>query len=233
MDDQTKQWISEQNDIVKMYIHDFKNPVAALFSNLSYLEAVIEDSDALEAVTDSLTAVKSMLRMFDNMLQISRLEAGETVEKKPIKLEAIIQQSIDNVQSNFVMMHPSLQLETSIPDALCNWPEQYAKLAIENLFLSAIHNTPQTEKVLISVSINNNSAIIKTTDSGILIAEEFLDKTFNRTFISISKTEPRARYGKAMGLYAAGLAAGYLGGSITALKPENNFQTIELILPLN
>ena len=90
-----------QSAINKLYVHDFKNPISAISANLSYLEAVIEDEAALEAISDSNLAMKSLLHMFDNFLNISRIEAGELISPEENPLCEFIESSVERCRGYF------------------------------------------------------------------------------------------------------------------------------------
>lgn len=232
MNDDLKKWIDSQALLNKLYVHDFKNPVSAVAANMSYLEAVIDDADEdlKGAVTDSNVAVRMLLHMIDNFLNISRLEMGEKLEPVAVPLNKFIIESIDKCESLFAVMEPSVTMKTLIPDTMCYWPPVYAKVAFENLLLSCIHNTPSSGKVMLGVAVVGESVVIKIEDNGVQIREDYFDKTFQREFQMVAKTDENARYGRAMAMYAVELAASYLGGSV-AVKRENGDQFFELIIP--
>ncbi|MBN2804307.1 MAG: HAMP domain-containing histidine kinase [Deltaproteobacteria bacterium] len=233
MNDETLKWITQQSDITKMYVHDFKNPASAISANLSFLEAVVEDEDALEAITDSAIAIKSMMRMFDNFLNISKLESGESCPLEKVDVTDFINASVNNVRKMYAMMEPALEVNLNFTDVQASWPVSYAAMAIENLCLVSLQNTSSSGIVELGASIHNNNIHITIRDNGIPIASEYLEKSFDRTFQTVAKTDKHARYGRAMAMYAIKLVAQYMNGSVKALPSEKNTQTIVLILPVN
>ncbi len=76
--------------VARLYVHDFKNPLSAISANLSWLEAVIDDGELRSAVTDSALAVKQLLHMYNNLLQLARIEAGESSPAEAVSLDDFV-----------------------------------------------------------------------------------------------------------------------------------------------
>ncbi|MBN2528125.1 MAG: HAMP domain-containing histidine kinase [Deltaproteobacteria bacterium] len=232
MSNELEKWIHAQTAISKLYVHDFKNPVSAISANLSYLEAVLDnvDEDVVCAVQDSSVALKMLLHMLDNFLNISRLESNEQIEAVPAPLERFVEDSLSRIRKMFTSPEPMLVLSGKIPSQMCNWPIVYARLAVENLILQALHNTPASGKVVLSIRLADEMVIFDVADNGVQIAPEFYDISFQREFQTVAKSKEHARYGRALAMYAVGLSAKALGGDVRVEKAAEQ-QRIVLRIP--
>jgi signal transduction histidine kinase len=228
-----QKWIEEQTGLTKLYVHDFKNPVSAISANLSYLEAVLTDAeeDVLGAVQDSSVAMRMLLHMLDNFLNISRLESRESVESVPVPLRRFMDETMNRIRRMFTSPEPKLTVQEQVPDEMCSWPATYVRIAVENLLLQSLHNTPASGAVAYRVALDNDMVVFTVTDTGVTIAPEYYDVTFTREFQHVAKSNEHARYGRAMAMYAVGLAAEVLGGSVKVEK-VNDQQQFVLKLPV-
>lgn len=224
MSDELNKWIVAQTGLSKLYVHDFKNPISAISANLSYLEAVIDDDadeDVMGAVTDSSVALKTLLHMIDNFLQISRLEAGEKQEPVPVPLNRFMEEVLAKIKKMFTHMEPSLTVRTLVPDEMCFWPVAHMKLAVENMILSAMHNTPSSGKVFLDVRVVDSAVEFIVSDNGVPISSDYFSCSFDREFQMVAKSNEHARYGRALALYAVGLAAKDMQGDVRVDRVEN------------
>jgi len=226
-----RQWICEQADLNKMYIHDFKNPVSAISANISYLKSVLinADEDVKEAVSDMSVAANLLLFMFDNNLMISQLENGEHYEVVAAPLDQIIAQSVKTCRDLTIINEHPIEMAVAIPDVLCEWEMKYAKLAIDNMLMSSIINAPRGDTITFRVLVENELVTITVNDNGAPINETYLDDQLERTFQLQAKNLEDARYSRAMGMYAVKLAAKFLGGTA---RIENHNQKSYFILEL-
>ena len=233
MSNELEKWIHTQTALSKLYVHDLKNPVSAISANLSYLEAVLDDvdEDVICAVQDSSIALKMLLHMLDNYLNISRLEAHERIESVPVPLERFVSDALIKIRRMFTSPEPMLVLGGDMPSDTCNWPVAYARLAVENLILQALHNTPASGKVVLTIRIVDEMVEFMVSDTGVQIAPEFYDKAFLRDFQAEAKSHEHARYGRALAMYAVGLSARGLGGDVRVEK-VNEQQRFVLRIPL-
>ena len=232
MSDELEKWVNMQTGLAKLYVHDFKNPVSAISANLSYLEAVLHEAeeDVLGAVQDSTVALKMLLHMLDNFLNISRLESREPLESVPVPLDRFVDEVMNKIRKMFTTPEPMLAVSGHIPSEMCFWPVVYARLALENLLLQALHNTPASGRVLFSAGLKDNMVEFVVIDNGVVIAPEFRDVSFTRDFQVSAKSNENARYGRALAMYGIGLSCEVLGGSIR-VETANEQQQFVMRIP--
>src|SRR5689334_2756920 len=66
-----------KEELSTMIVHDLKNPIAVIHSNLDYIAGQLADASpaVIEALTDSQSAGKRVLRLLGNLLDVARIEA--------------------------------------------------------------------------------------------------------------------------------------------------------------
>ena len=71
-----EQELAEQRaDLIRMIVHDLRNPLTTLLSTLN----MIERSDEAELLTHARQGVDDMLDMVDSLMDLNRMEAGQAV----------------------------------------------------------------------------------------------------------------------------------------------------------
>ena len=216
--------------VARLYVHDFKNPLSAISANLSWLEAVIDDGELRSAVTDSALAVKQLLHMYNNLLQLARIEAGESSPAEAVSLDDFVRGAVAACRALQLSSTTIIETEGSLPSVHCHWPADYAGLALENLLLACAANTPGDGRVTVRAAVDGGTAVITVRDTGVPIADEFVSCCFDAAFQGIAKSENRARYARAMGMYAVKAASAALGGSVETRR-DNDAQVFILRLP--
>jgi signal transduction histidine kinase len=216
--------------VARLYIHDFKNPLSAISANLSWLEAVIDDGELRSAVTDSALAVKQLLHMYNNFLQLARIEAAEMSPPEAVSLDDFIHRAVAACRALHLGSPTTIEAEGPLPSVDCHWPPDYAGLALENLLLACAANTPGEGRVTVRGAVDGGTAVITVRDTGVPIADEFVSCCFDAAFQSTAKSENRARYARAMGMTAVKAAAAALGGSVETRR-DNDAQVFILRLP--
>jgi signal transduction histidine kinase len=218
--------------LARMYAHDFRNPLAAISANLSFLEASIDEADLREAATEASLALQQLLFLIDNYVLISRLEAGESTALEEVRFDEFVRSAVERCQKRSVMSNVSLVVSQPVPPVSCTWPMAYARLAVDNLLLSSVAHARDPGEVTLTGSVQEDMAILIVTDDGGAIHPSYLPCSFDAAFQSQAKTLSDARYSRGMGMYAIHLAAQGLGGSIEALPGAGNEQSFRLAFPV-
>ena len=189
------------------------------------------DEDTREAIEDSIQAVNSLMAMIDNFTQIGRLEAGEHQGLGSVKLDEFVRRSVERCRRLLSASSPPIEIEDGIVPHTCEWEIPYADLALDNLIITACRYSPTGDIVKVSARVEGNNVLLVVRDHGAPIAKEHRDHLFTKSHQTRSKSGSGSRYGRALGLYAVGLAASFLRGHAAVGDTEGG-QALELMLPL-
>ena len=109
-------WIADNSSCIKLFTHDFRNPISAIVTNLGYIKTVLEDADedTREAIEDSIQAVDSLMAMIGNFTQIGQLEAGEHQSQGSVKLDEFVRRSVKRCSRLFSASSPPIEIEDGI-----------------------------------------------------------------------------------------------------------------------
>ncbi|MCK9522100.1 MAG: HAMP domain-containing histidine kinase [Proteobacteria bacterium] len=232
-----QQWKSDQYALNKLYVHDFKNPLSVVMANLSYFEAILDpaDEDARAALDDSMMALHQLLHMYENFLRISQMEAGDMPPRSAVSVAQLVQAALERLQRVNAWPDAEILLCGDVPDATCEWPIDCVRVALDNMLFTALQHARSPKKVHFSVAIDDAArhVVFACEDNGIPIAAAHCDVSFERTFQPQAKHLAHARYGRAMAMYAIGLAAQACGGTARAETSARQWPRIALVLPLS
>ena len=215
--DDTPGGLAERAAIAKMFAHDFKNPISALSANLSYLQAVMGETDeeSRGAVDDSVFALGVLLHLVDNYVAVARLEAGERVEATAVPLRQFVESALRACRALISTSDVALRLEGEVPDVVCEWQLTYASLVLKNLLLASAAHAAGGEVVL-RVFADGGRVTLAVSDTGAPVDEACRAALFSRGMQCRAKSLPGARYARGFGLYAVGCGAAFLGGEASA-----------------
>jgi signal transduction histidine kinase len=208
-----------RNELTDMLIHDLRSPLALVQGGLDMIGIGLSEDDMETVERAVLLARKSsdkMLRMIDDLLDISRLESGQM----PLHLEKVSALSLlQDVASRFDLLTASRDVVFDIfvePDL----PPLHVDLKItvrvlENLLYNAFKFTPDGGRIELWVRRDPERApgalVIGVTDTGPGIPSEATSRLFKKFEQVAPKDE---RQGTSLGLPFCKLAVEAHGGEI-------------------
>jgi signal transduction histidine kinase len=220
--------------IAKLFAHDLRNPISALSANVSYLQS--ETGSAGEgvrgAVADCAHSLGVLRHLIDNYVLIARLEAGEHAEAIPMPLRQLSESALRASRELVPDPDVAIRLEGEVPDLVCCVEMPCAALVIVNLLLAAAaHAVGHGGEVALRVTADQDRMRLSVRDSGPRVDAARRGDLLTLDAQLVTKMRPGGRYGRGLGLYAAGLGAGFLGGE--AEVGERDGQTeITVTLPI-
>jgi signal transduction histidine kinase len=143
--------------------------------------------------------VGQMTRLFDDLLDLSRLRNGQLpLRRERIELCAVVAQSVQTVE--FIMQQHKHRITASFPDTplwLQADPVRLEQVFV-NLLVNAAKRTDAGGLVELFVERNEGDAIVRIRDSGIGIAPDVLPLVFD-LFVQANPTSDRSRRGSGSG----------------------------------
>jgi len=221
-------------EIVKMFAHDFRNPISALSANVSYLQAEMEETtpDVRGAIDDCALSLGVLRHLVDNFVLIARLEAGEHVEPTPLPLRQFVNAVLQSSRELVSTTEVALRLEGEVPDAICTFELPYATLVLKNLLLaSAAHAVGTGGVVTLRVTADRGRVRLSVSDAGPIVDEAHRSSLLTLDLQLRAKALPGVRYSRGFGLYAVGLGAAFLGGE-TSVGVRDGLTELAAILPM-
>ncbi|MFZ2150648.1 MAG: HAMP domain-containing sensor histidine kinase [Candidatus Absconditicoccaceae bacterium] len=178
-------------DFVSNASHELKTPLMAISTEIDYVKKSKKYIDGLNNIKDQLQNMNSIL---ETLTTISKIESTQNLEFKETNISKLTHTTIDTLQKLY--LHKQIIIKSKISaNIIKSVHPQSFNIIIKNLLDNAFKFTPKEGKI----EINLDKDKIEIKDSGIGIAENNLDKVWERFWqVDSSKTDTKS-FG--LGLY--------------------------------
>jgi two-component system sensor histidine kinase/response regulator len=207
----------EQRELTAFVVHDLKNPLAAVSSNLEFAQDQVHGSEIDEVLGDAALACRRLRSMIDDLLVISRLEDSDLpIHDERVALWDLLREVSGEYARRAAHKHVKL-LEPTRTNALVRADRALLQRVIENILDNALRYTPEYGRMGIATSANGQIEIIMSNSGPPVPANER-----QHIFEKFSRIEQGGRGGNAgLGLYFCKRVVEALGGRIEVTEtPE-------------
>jgi signal transduction histidine kinase len=150
-------------DAVQLLVDDMRSPMQVLVSHLEVLRRELR-GEAAKDVEAALSGVRTLRRMTNSLLDVSRLEAGRMpIRRSVTDLSALAHGVVSAVR--IVQPTCDIAVETR-GDAMCNCDAELTRRIIENLVINAMKVTTIDGRVRVVIAGSQHGASIAVTDEG-------------------------------------------------------------------
>jgi two-component system OmpR family sensor kinase len=207
--------------------HELRTPLTTIRGNLGLLASgpQVSSEDRQEAINDMASEAERMSRLVSNLLVLARADAGLHVEKRPVRLDEIMQEVYR--QARVLSDGVTLSLEQPEPAVVEGNPD-YLKQLMLILVDNALKNTPPGGKVCLANPIQDGFVQLTVRDTGKGIPAEALPHIFERFY---QADRSRTGGGTGLGLAIAKWIAEEHGGHIEAESKVGEGSTFTVWLP--
>lgn len=159
--------------------HEFKTPLTVLYGAFDFIIKIAERGNESLKAAKLTNQVKHMIRLVEQITQLSRLENNSEVKRVPINLSECLSQIIPMFDSMAKTL--DLEIRVAIEEALVVDAEPHSfELIFTNLISNAIKYNKQGGFVAISAYKEEHIGIVKIVDSGVGIAPQDKNIIFKR-----------------------------------------------------
>src|SRR5438034_8586901 len=214
--------------------HELRTPLTVLQGEL---EAIAQKGqhlpeDVRDTIGSALEETERLAKIVENLLAISRLEAGEA-RVQPVRLDfaELARTTADQMKLLAEEKRISLTSDGTDPVEVEADPARL-KQVIVNLLDNAIKYTPEGGNVSISVTRRDHRAILEVADTGLGISANDLPHIFDR-FYRADKARSRQMGGTGLGLSIVRSICQAHGGQVTVNSAEGRGSRFRVELPLS
>ncbi|MEM9160164.1 MAG: ATP-binding protein [Verrucomicrobiota bacterium] len=214
--------------------HELKTPVTSI---AALVDALADGADADEKSRGEFLQRISvqnqrLLRLIEELLTISRLEAGkEVLDLKLVDVREIL----ELVQDTFNTMASvrGVEFETSChaKETLIKVDERALEVVLNSLVDNAFKFTKKGDKISLAVESDENEIRISVLDTGIGIAPHHLERIFER-FYRIDRSRSRGGGGSGLGLAIVKHLTAAHGGQVSVESALEKGSVFTLTFPL-
>lgn len=210
--------------------HEFKNPLASI---RAATEVALESDDAgerarlLELIQREISRLE---RLLSSLREISRLDlALETEDDEVLDLGQLLTELVESFRIRAGQADPTILLTVAGGGLKVRLSADRLTQALEKILDNAISFSPMGGKVHVRVFSEGENAVLQIEDEGPGIAEDKLEKVFDRFYTSRRDGE-EGHHGLGLALSRSIIEAS--GGKLRALQKDSAGALIEMSLPL-
>ena len=207
-----------KDEFLAILAHELRNPLAPIRNSLHIFRMAGVQDPAVARVTEMMERqVAHMVRMVDDLLEVSRISRGKIeLRKEVVELASVLRSAVDTslplIEANRHKL--SVQVPTE-PLMLEADPVRLAQV-FANLLNNSAKYTPAGGTIDVDVTVEKGSAVICVKDNGEGIPQQMLSRVFNM-FMQVNPGA-RAQGGLGIGLTLARTLVSLHGGSIEAFS---------------
>lgn len=222
-----------KSEFVATVSHDLRAPLTFMRGYTTMLPMVGELNDKQrEYVEKILHGVAQMSNLIDDLLDLGRIEAGVGLERKPCHLGVILVEAVDGMRARAAAKGLTLRMEPAEDLAVVMGDAALLRQSITNLVDNAIKYTPSGGTVTVGLSVRDNQAIIRVSDTGIGIAPADQVRLFEK-FYRVKRRDTMNVQGTGLGLAIVKSIVERHGGKVWVDSELDRGSTFYISLPLS
>jgi two-component system, OmpR family, sensor histidine kinase SenX3 len=220
-----------RRDFVANLSHELKTPLGALSLLAETLDGE-DDPDVVTRLTSRLGAeARRFSRIVDDLLDLSRIEAGATGTLAPVTLSAVIEEAVENFKEPAAARNIRLDVSPGDHELHVMANRRDLASAVANLIDNAIKYSEPGGAVYVHSGQSGTRACLWVRDEGVGIPRRDQERIFER-FYRVDRARSRWTGGTGLGLAIVRHVAAYHGGDVRVVSTEGEGSTFTLCVPL-
>jgi signal transduction histidine kinase len=205
-----------KDEFLATLAHELRNPLAPVRHGLDILRKSPDSADAAEIREMMDRQLVHLVRLIDDLLDVSRVSQGKIeFRKERIQVADVVRSALESSQPLIDSARHSLTLD--VPPEPIWLDADLTRLAqvVGNLLNNAAKYTPDGGRIGLSVRSDGDDAVIAVSDNGLGIPTDMQSKVF-QLFTQVEHHTGRARGGLGIGLALVKQLVALHDGSVSA-----------------
>jgi signal transduction histidine kinase len=206
-----------KDEFLATLAHELRNPLAPLRNALEILRV----SPSNPAVAEKARAmmerqVNQMVRLVDDLLDVSRITTGKLAIRKAVtEMQATLHDAVETVRPFVEARKHQLVLEIPEEPICVEGDRTRLSQVFSNLVNNAAKYTEPGGRIVLSLAREGQEAVVRVRDNGIGLEPASLGNIFEM-FVQVDRTLERTQAGLGVGLTLAKRLVTLHGGTIVA-----------------
>lgn len=165
--------------------HELRTPLAGIKSVLDTLEggAISDEPTAREFLERADREVDRLVRMVEELLELSRIESGEVpIARERVDINEVISDTMRRLSHTAEQNGVSLKLENGAEPATVTGDADRLERVVVNLVGNAIKFTPEGGSVTVAKTVADGMVSVRVCDTGVGIDPDDLPRVFERFY---------------------------------------------------
>lgn len=189
-----------KDEFLATLAHELRNPLAPIRTGLAIMKRDPAGPAASQAREIMERQLSHMVRLIDDLLDVSRITLGRLrLKKENVSVRTIIEMAVEASKPAIEAGHHTLSLTMPEQEIVIYADPTRLAQTVSNLLNNAAKYTPDHGRIDLRVSLSPKGIAIVVQDNGLGIPPEMQDKVF-QLFGQINRTLDRAQGGLGIGL---------------------------------
>ena len=205
-----------KDEFLATLAHELRNPLAPIRNGLNILRMAGQNGAALQIHEMMERQVAHMVRLVDDLLELSRISRGKIeLKKERLSLATILEHAVET--SRPFVEAGEHKLSLSLPAEQLKVEGDLVRLSqvFANLLTNAAKYTDKGGEIVVRVSLQGKDVVVSVVDSGIGIPPDMLSRIFDM-FAQVNNPLRRRQEGLGIGLNLVQTLVQMHGGSVEA-----------------
>jgi PAS domain S-box-containing protein len=215
VDDAIRASMAVKDQFLSLVSHELRTPIATIVGNALLLNSrgdALDEQDRRQSMSDIVNEGQKLHRIIENLLLLSRLEAGTALNLEPLQLDKILTSSVESFERRTGRV-VALDLCPGLPPVFGQ--ETLVTQVIENLLSNADKYSPRDATIEVRLQPNDSGQVeLSVRDHGLGLAEGATEEVFAAFYRS--KEAKHAAPGMGLGLAICRRIVEAHGGEIWA-----------------
>lgn len=205
--------------------HELRTPLAIMQTKLELFAAEHKnlEGDTAELVRSQAEQLDRLSRLVHTLLEMSNLSSAPRSER--IELAPLVEEIITDLTP--LASQNDITMEQDCDNVVITGSDALIYRLVFNLIENAVKYNRRGGSVSVSVHKENNDVVVRVSDSGCGIPEEYRESIF-QPFFRVDKSRSRQMGGVGLGLALVHEIAVLHGGSVRA-EPGNKVGTVFIV----
>jgi signal transduction histidine kinase len=226
-----RQSMSMKDEFLSMVSHELRTPIATILGNGQLLlnrGDRLQEDDKRQALADIVGETERLQRIIENLLMLSRMEAGRTLTTEPLRLPRLAEEAVADLQRRACSHSIELKVEEPVPIALGE--QTLVMHVLENLLSNAAkYSAPDAPIEVIVSTTENGWPRVEVLDRGIGFAGLEAEQLFTPFYRARAATQMAS--GMGLGLAVCKRSVEAQGGTIIAAARPGGGASFSVTLP--
>ena len=209
--------------------HELKTPLQGIIGSAELLEnGMVQPEDVPRFVGHIRAEAQRLVALVNDIIGLSRLDEGDEMPSEPVELLALCRETAAALESAAAQRQVSLSVtgqEVTVPGV-----RRLLSEVLTNLCDNAVKYNVPGGSVAVTVTANEDNAVITVSDTGIGIPADQQSRVFER-FYRVDKSHSKASGGTGLGLSIVKHAVQYHHGDIRLTSKPGEGTVIRITFP--
>jgi PAS domain S-box-containing protein len=203
-----------KDEFLAVLAHELRNPLAPLRTGLDLMKGSVDESVRSRALEVMDRQLGHMVRLVDDLLDVSRISRGKVeLKRAPVSVASIVEHALDLTRPLLEAGEHTLGVRLPDEPAFVHGDLTRLSQAVGNLLNNAARYTPKGGAIDVIASIERGEAVIRVVDNGIGIPADALPEVFE-LFVQVDRDGGPRHGGLGIGLSLVRRLVEMHGGSV-------------------